>query len=74
MGRTRDSLVDDSPHEVGEEALTDVELLVVRKRGVPWVEIIVVVESYYFFINNYCWTRWTASGVSNCLFLYHFTT
>ena len=33
-----------SPHEVGEEAVTDVELLVGRKRGGPWVEMIVVVE------------------------------
>ena len=32
-----------SPHEVGEEAVTDVELLVGRKRGGPWVEMIVVV-------------------------------
>ena len=27
-----------SPHEVGEEAVTDLDSLVVRKRGGPWVK------------------------------------
>ena len=27
-----------SPHEVGEEAVTDVDSLVGRKRGGPWVK------------------------------------
>ena len=28
------------------------------------VVIVVVVESYCFFIDNYCWARWTTSGGS----------
>ena len=47
-----------SPHEVGEEAPSERSPL--SGDSVPWnggvmvVVVIVVVESYNFFINNYC--------------------
>ena len=48
-----------SPHEVGEEPLTERSALL--GDSVPWnggvmvvVVVVVVVESYYFFKNNYC--------------------
>ena len=44
MGRTGASLQHHfPPHEVGEEAVTDVSSLSGRKRGGPWVKMIVVV-------------------------------
>ena len=55
MGRAGDSLVHDSPHEVGDEAFT--VWMPLSGESVPWnggVMVVVVVESYYFFINNYC--------------------
>ena len=51
----------DSPHEVGEEALSKRSPL--SGESVPWnggvmvvvvVVVVVVVESSYFFINDYC--------------------
>ena len=42
----------DSPHEVGEEALTERSPL--SGEPVPWNGGVMVVESYYFLINNYC--------------------
>ena len=54
-----------SPHEVGEEALSRRIPLsgesVPRSDGVM-VVVVVVVESYNFFKNNYCWARLTTSG------------
>ena len=45
-----------SPHEVGEEAVSKRSPL--SGDSVPWnggvMVVVVVVESYYFFINNYC--------------------
>ena len=34
-----------SPHEVGEEALTDVDQVVVRKRGGPWVKLLLLLNA-----------------------------
>ena len=42
-----------SPHEVGEEASSLIGSRCREKTGWPTGKI-VVVESYYFFINNYC--------------------
>ena len=57
MGRTGDSLHLNSPHEVGEEPLT--EMIPLSGEPVPWngrvmVVVVVVVDSYYCFNNNYC--------------------
>ena len=41
-----------SPHEVGEEPLTERSPL--SGDSVPWNGGVMVVESYYFFKNNYC--------------------
>ena len=41
-----------SPHEVGEEAVSKRSPL--SGEPVPWNGGVMVVESYHFFINNYC--------------------
>ena len=43
MGRTGDSLIMNSPHEVGEEALLQEELLVGRTRPMEWGVMVTVV-------------------------------
>ena len=60
MGRTGDSLVMNSPHEVGEEALSKRSPLSGDSVPPSWVKmvvvvvVVVVVEPYNFFKKNYC--------------------
>ena len=62
----------DSPHEVGEEALTKRSPL--SGQSVPRSGGVMVVESYHFFIHHYCWTRWTAYPPSRLGPVHIFTT
>ena len=67
MGRAGDSLENKFPPRSGGGSPLQEKSLVGRIRPMEWFKVIV--ESYYFFINNYCWARSTAYGVSRVGFV-----